>query len=105
MKHWQNSLAPSTPDEINVGRTDQDFTDCTKSLHVFSLINFDSSFELYQKLFLEMATSKKDYWTYRRSNTKDIILLFITLGALFRLSICTTQLIMRHSITQKKNVA
>jgi hypothetical protein len=73
-------LAPSTPDEINVGRTDQDFTDCTKSLHVFSLINFDSSFELYEKLFLEMATSKKDYWTYRRSNTKDHNPTFYHLG-------------------------
>ena len=73
-------LAPTTPDEINVGRTDQDFTDCTKSLHVFSLINFDSSFELYEKLFLEMATSKKDYWTYRRSNTKDMNPTFYHLG-------------------------
>ena len=73
-------LAPTTPDEINVGRTDQDFTDCTKSLHVFSLINFDASFELYEKLFLEMATSKKDYWTYRRSNTKDMNPTFYHLG-------------------------
>ena len=64
-------LTPTTPDRVNNGRTDQDFTDCQKSFHVFSLTNFDASFKLYEKLFLEMATSEKDYWVYRRSNVKD----------------------------------
>ena len=73
-------LIPTAPNGINNGRTYQDFTDCQKSLHVFSLTNFDASFELYQKLFLEMATSKKDYWTYRRSNRKDMNPTFYHLG-------------------------
>ena len=73
-------LIPTAPNGINNGRTYQDFTDCQKSLHVFSLTNFDASFELYQKLFLEMATSDKDYWTYRRSNRKDMNPTFYHLG-------------------------
>jgi hypothetical protein len=64
-------LIPTTPDGVNNGRTQQDFTDCQKSFHVFSLTNFDASFKLYEKLFLEMATSEKDHWVYKRSNVKN----------------------------------
>jgi len=73
-------LIPTVPNGVNNGRTDQDFTDCQKSFHVFSLTNFDASFKLYEKLFLEMATSEKDHWVYRRSNVKDYNPTFYNLG-------------------------
>ena len=73
-------LIPTVPNGVNNGRTDQDFTDCQKSFHVFSLTNFDASFKLYEKLFLEMATSEKDHWVYRRSNVKDNNPTFYNLG-------------------------
>ena len=72
--------AVTTPDGVNNGRTEQDFTDCQKSFHVFSLTNFDASFKLYEKLFLEMATSEKDHWVYRRSNVKNFNPSFYHLG-------------------------
>ena len=73
-------LIPATPNSKFKGRSDTDFTSCQNQLLNYGVINFSASFEMYQKLFLEMATSDKDHWIYRRSNVKDSNPTFYHLG-------------------------
>ena len=75
-----NFLIPNSPNNKFKGRSDTDFTRCQNQLLNYGVINFNASFEMYQKLFLEMATSEKDHWVYRRSNVKDNNPTFYHLG-------------------------
>ena len=73
-------LIPATPNSKFKGRSDTDFTRCQNQLLNYGVINFDAAFKIYQKLFIEMATSKKDHWVYRSSNRKDSNPTFYHLG-------------------------
>ena len=64
-------LVPATPNSKFKGRSQTDFTRCQNQLLNFGVSDFKTSFKIYQKLFLEMATSEKDHWVYRRSNVKN----------------------------------
>ena len=64
-------LVPVTPNLKFRGRSEYDFTRCQSSFLTYGVINFSASFKMYQKLFLEMATSEKDHWVYRRSAKKN----------------------------------
>ena len=64
-------LVPTAPNIKFKGRSQTDFTSCQSQLLAYGVGNFDAAFKIYQKLFLEMATSEKDYWVYRRSNVKN----------------------------------
>ena len=75
-----NFLIPTTPNIKLKGRSDTDFTRCQNQLLNYGVINFDAAFKIYQKLFIEMATSKKDHWVYRSSNRKDNNPTFYHLG-------------------------
>ena len=73
-------LIPSTPVDSFKGRSETDFTHCQNSFLTFGVMDFNASFKMYQKLFLEMATSEKDHWAYRRSNVKNSNPTFYHLG-------------------------
>ena len=75
-----NFLIPTTPNNKLKGRSESDFTRCQSAFLTYGVINFDASFKRYQKLFLEMATSEKDHWVYRRSNVKNNNPTFYHLG-------------------------
>ena len=63
-------LIPTTPNKPYKGRTERDFVQCQLSFLTYGVKNYDESLPMYERLFLEMASSKKDYWVYRASNTK-----------------------------------
>ena len=73
-------LIPTSPVDSFKGRSERDFQRCQSSFLTFGVTDFNASFEMYQKLFLEMATSKKDHWVYRRSNVKNYNPTFYHLG-------------------------
>jgi len=73
-------LVPATPNSKFKGRSETDFTRCQNQLLNFGVSDFSTSFKIYQKLFLEMATSDKDHWVYRRSARKDNNPTFYQLG-------------------------
>ena len=73
-------LVPATPNSKFKGRSETDFTRCQNQLLNFGVSDFSTSFKIYQKLFLEMATSDKDHWVYRRSARKDHNPTFYQLG-------------------------
>ncbi|MDA8802801.1 peptidoglycan-binding protein [Amylibacter sp.] len=64
-------LVPATPNSKFKGRSETDFTRCQNQLLNFGVSDFKTSFKIYQKLFLEMTTSEKDHWIYRRSAEKN----------------------------------
>ena len=73
-------LIPAAPNLKFMGRSETDFTKCQSAFLTFGVIDFNASFKMYQKLFLEMATSEKDQWVYRRSNVKNNNPTFYHLG-------------------------
>ena len=73
-------LVPVTPNLKFRGRSESDFTRCQSAFLTYGVINFSASFKMYQKLFLEMATSEKDHWVYRRSAKKNNNPTFYHLG-------------------------
>ena len=75
-----NFLIPTSPNIKFKGRSHSDFTRCQHAFLTFGVLNFNASFEMYQKLFLEMATSEKDHWVYRRSTGEDNNPTFYHLG-------------------------
>ena len=64
-------LMPTNSNSSYKGRTERDFTRCQNAFLTYGVTSFDASFKMYQKLFLEMAESKKDHWVYRHSANYD----------------------------------
>ena len=43
------------------------FKRCLDSLMDYALINFDGGIKMFEEIILNISTSKKDYWVYKKS--------------------------------------
>lgn len=65
-KKLLNFDSPTTPTS-----RERDLVHCQNSFLTYAVADFVGGRRLYKELFLEMARSKPDYWTYKASNSRD----------------------------------